>query len=101
MDTRAELQTKLAEAEARLAALPRGDQVRHPHMVVARRTALETCITSLRERLSTAPVHNGLPPVEPTGPVGDDALCLDEQGSRVVHSSPQDNSQQDAAPDLR
>lgn len=101
MATRAELQALLDQAEADLEALPRAHEVKHPHSVMARRTALEVKITSLRERVSTAPVHNGLPPVEPTGLTGDDGPCLDDQGARLIHNSPQDDSQGSTAADLQ
>lgn len=78
-DERTELQRKLAEAEHRLADLPLVHEVRHPHSVMARRTALEAKISSLQQRLSTAPVHNMVRPVEPpTGSV-DDGPCLDDE----------------------
>lgn len=64
MNERADLQRLLAEAEGKLEALPRADQVRHPHSVLARRKALEAKIKSLRQRISTMPVHNMLTVVE-------------------------------------
>lgn len=55
MSERAELLQRLAEVETRLAALPRADQVRHAHSVIARRTAYEVRIQALRARIEALP----------------------------------------------
>lgn len=81
MNERADLQRLLAEAEAKLEALPRADQVRHPHSVLARRKALEAKIKSLHNRISTMPVHNSLTAVELAAVNVDDGPCLDGDDS--------------------
>lgn len=95
-DERADLQRQLAEAEARLAALPLSHTVKHPHSVMARRTALEVKITSLRARISTAPVHKLVEPVGNSVQNVHESECLDGQESETtaaVHNTPQGGPQ--------
>jgi hypothetical protein len=92
-DERTELQRKLADAEAKLEALPLAHQVKHPDAVRAKRAALEAKVASLRQRLSTAPVHNMVRPVEPPADPVDDGPCLDGGLRYVSHDDAQPDPQ--------